>query len=267
VFMDDERLEILLHSRDPVLLSQTIMDLCRGKVHAAVPALVKLLAFSNAAVRANAAYALGELGRHDIETVAPALVYSLADPDSLVRSEAVEALGLLGYTPAIDCFMTLLQNDEDSLVRASTAEVLGDLGQARAVKALLQALHDPDDSVRAFAANSIGLLGTPELLPLLQTQLDSEEIPRVKAELLGARYRLGKPEGLQRLLNLLTNADESLATVILNILEDVEGRKTPSALSSDTARISEALTVLCERVPVVRLRAQRIIERLNNRIA
>ena len=237
------------------------MDVCQAKVHAAIPPLVKLLAAPDAAVRANAAYALGQLGSHDVQIVAPALVRLLADPDSLVRSEAVDALGFLRYTPAIDRLVKVLEDDEDPLVRASAAEVLGEFGEERALTPMLQALHDPDDSVRAFAAGSIGLLGTPELLPLLQAQLESEETPRVKAELLIAGYRLGKEEDLQQLLDLLTNADEGLATAILNILEDLASRKTPSTLSSDSARINEALLALGQRLPRLRSRAQQIIER------
>jgi len=257
--MDHQALETLLCSRDPVQLSQTITDLCRAKVHAAVPALLKLLAFPDPAVRANAAYALGELGTHDVQTVAPALLSLLADPDSLVRSEAVDALGSLRYTPAVDPLIGMLQRDEDPVARASAAEVLGELGQPRALPVVSQALHDPDESVRAFAANSIGLLGTPELLPFLQTQLDSEEIPRVKAELLIARYRLGEEAGFQRLFDLLGNADESLATAILNSLEDLATRQTPSTISSHGAQMREALVALGQRLPMLRSHARRII--------
>ena len=259
--MHNRELDILLRSHDPVLLSQTIMDVCEAKVRAAIPPLVKLLAAPDAAVRANAAYALGQLGSQDLQIVAPVLVRLLADPDSLVRSEAVDALGFLRYIPAIDPLVKVLEDDEDPLVRASAAEVLGEFGEERALTPMLQALHDADDSVRAFAAASIGLLGTPDLLPLLQAQLESEETPRVKAELLSTGYRLGKEEDLQQLLDLLTNADENLATVILNILEDLASRKTPSTVSSDRARINEALLALGQRIPMLGSRAQQIIDR------
>ncbi len=44
---------------------------------------------------------------------------------------------------------------------------------------------------------------------------------RVQAELLGAMYRLGAVDALSQLLNLLDNADEDLATCILNLLTDL----------------------------------------------
>jgi HEAT repeat protein len=260
--MDNQGVDTLLRSRDPVLLSQTIMDLCRAEVHAAVPALVKVTASPHPAVRANAAYALGKLGSRDIQTVAPALIRLLADPDPLVRSEAVEALGLLQHAPAIDALITMLQNDADPLVRASAAEILGDFGQPRALTVMIQALQDPDVSVRAYVANSIGLLGAPDLLPILQARLEAEETPRVKAELLVARYRLGKQQDLQQLFDLLADGDESLAIAILNILDDLARRKTPPTISSDSARINEALIALGERLPALRPRALQIIERL-----
>ena len=171
-------------------------------------------------------------------------------------------LGLLRYTPAIDLLIRMLHDDEDPLVRASVAEVLGEFGEARALAAMFQALHDPDESVRAFAAISIGLLGTSELLPVLQAQLESEDTLRIKAELLTAGYRLGEKEHLQQLLDLLNNADESLATTILNMLEDLASRTTPLTILSDGPRINEALVALAQRLPILRSHAQQIIERL-----
>ncbi len=263
--MDNQKIETLLEycrSGDPVLQSETIMDLCREKVHAAVPTLLNLLASPDPAVRANAAYALGHLGSQDIQTVAAALVHLLADPDALVRSDAVDALGLLRYTAAIDPLIGMLHDDEDPVVRASVAEILGDFGEARALAALLQALNDPDESVRAFAACSIGLLGTPELLPKLQAQLKSEDNLKVRAELLTAGYRLGEKEHLQQLLDLLNNADESLATAILNMLEDLASRTVPWAILSDSTRINAALLAVGQRLPILRSHTQQIIERL-----
>ena len=60
-------------------------------VHAR-PALLELVGFPDAGVRANVACALGDLGDGD---AGAALVTMLGDTDSLVRANAAEALGLL----------------------------------------------------------------------------------------------------------------------------------------------------------------------------
>ncbi|MTJ53645.1 HEAT repeat domain-containing protein, partial [Anabaena sp. UHCC 0253] len=130
-------------------------------------------------------------------------------------------------------------------------ETLGDLGQEEAITAIFAALVDPDESVRAYAANSIGLLGTPTLLPKLAAHIKSESSLRVKAELLGARYRLGAKEDIHLFLDLLDNADEDMATTLLNILADLIDRKQPLYLSESSFSISEVLTKLSDIFPML----------------
>src|SRR5262249_15404332 len=148
----------------------------------------------------------------------------LMDADDLVRAEAVDVLGELGYAPALDAVRELLRTDRSALVRAAAAETIGDLGEPSALAEVVGALDDEDAAVRGYAANAIGLIGGPELLPLLDLRLGVEQVPSVRAELHGGRYRLGAPGALVELLALLDAMDVDLGYNVLNVWDDLIGR-------------------------------------------
>jgi HEAT repeat protein len=263
--MEQPDLDSLLaqcRSSDPALQVTAIHALLDRRAYSAVSTIADLLASSNAAVRSTAAQALGHLGRLEPEIAGPALLQVLADWEDIVRSAAVDALGVLGYRPALGLIRSLLRTDLEPLVRASAAETLGDLGDPQALADLELALHDVDEAVRAYAAGSIGLLGTPQWLPRLQAAIEAESSPSVKAELLGAKYRLGAGDDLEQLLNVLETAEETPATVILNLLTDMTERRRPPSLAADAPRLRVALTALAQRLPILRLQAEQLIAHL-----
>jgi len=228
--MERANINALLDKRDsddPTLQVASLMDMVDTKAYAAAPKILRLLKSPAADIRSSAAYALGYLGRQDLKSVGAALMDSLDDPEEIVRSEVVEALGELSYIQAVASIEYLLRNDASPLVRASAAEALGALGVSEALSTLELALLDvdEDDSVRAFAANSIGLLATEQLLPKIAEYARSEHSLSVKAELLAAMYCQGEIGAINQLLSLLDNADESLAINILNILTDLTERQ------------------------------------------
>ena len=249
-------------SKDPLRQVEAIQHLLQLNAQASVPTLVETLKSSDAVVRCTAAGALGHLGVNDSERAGAALLSLLKDPEVIVRSEAVDALGILSYTPAVGAVKALLLNDLEPLVRASAAETLGDLGDTSALAELELALRDADDAVRGYAANSIGLLGAPPMLPKLQNYVEAEQSPEVKAELYGARYRLGAAEDLDPLLKLLEAANEKLSANILNILNDLIDRYVPPTLGADAARIQATVTTLAQRIPLLSADAEQILTRL-----
>src|ERR1700724_607550 len=190
---------------------EAIERLLELHAYASVSALIEMLTSPDPVVRCSTAHPLGYLGAADIRTAGEGLMSLLGEPVVFVRSEAVDALGILGYTPAVEQVRYLLLNDPMPLVRASAAETLGDLRDAGALAGLELALGDTDDAVRGYAANSMGILGEPQLLPKLRGFAESERSPAVKAELHGACYRLGAAEDLDALLNLVDAADKGLA--------------------------------------------------------
>jgi HEAT repeat protein len=262
--MDNLTTETLLDycdSDDCALQTQALIQLVDAEVYEAVPNILRLLKSADELIRADAAAALGYLGSEEVETVGPALMDLLKDPEKLVRSETVEALGELDYTPAVVPIEYILRNDPSALVRASAAETLGYLEEPSAIETLELSLLDPneDEAVRCYAANSIGLLGTPQLLPKLENYLNSELPLSVKAELLGARYWLGAKEDIAKLVDLLDKADEDFAQHILTILTDLTEREPAPNIAKDVPDLDKILSAIAQRFPLMRHQAKEIL--------
>ena len=248
-------------SHEPTKQAGAILDLVDAEIYEAVPKIVRLLKSPDAAIRFTAAEALGYLGREEVETVGPALMNLLDDEEELVRSEAVEALGDIDYTPAVESIEYLLRKDPSALVRASAAETLGYLEEASAIETLELSLLDTneDEAVRCYAANSLGLLGTPQLLPKLENYLNSEFPLSVKAELMGARYWLGAKEDIAKLVDLLDKADEDFAQHILTILTDLTEREPTPNIAKDAPDLDKVLNAIAQRFPLMRHQAEQIL--------
>jgi HEAT repeat protein len=137
----------------PVSLSRPI-DLC-------VVTLQSALVDSSAAVRTQAALALGRIGT-PAAALAPQLIHLLHDADETVRCQAAEALGQIGGDEALTVagLVELLQ-DASTPVKAAAARALGALHHAAApaVPALVPLLQDREEAVRTAAAEAIARVG------------------------------------------------------------------------------------------------------------
>ncbi len=218
------------------------------------------LASPDAAVRADAVRALGARGQ--AANSGDAIMRLLADDDELVRAEAADALGMLGHVPAASALRVQLRTDRSALVRAAAAESLGDLGQPDAVAELTSALDDEDDAVRAYAANALGLVGGPDLVPVLDLRVAIEPAATVRAELHGARYRLGAPGALTALLAFLDTVDGEVMVNVLNVWDDLTERHRPATLRTDAQQIDAALARVADRLPDLRAHADRLAAQL-----
>lgn len=260
------------HSNDPSRQTPAIMELKDMELEdMEIPevcaTLIELLASPENNVRELAIEALGWLGDKEIETVGPALMKMLTDLEELVRAEAIDALSLLSYKKAKDAVTFLLCNDPDWVVRASAAEALShiaDVGDAKILEALQLALEDSFKPVRSYAAFSIGILGTPEIIPLLQKYLESEDSLDTKAEILAAQYILGERNALFTLLKLVEKADQHLGGVILNIFGDLAYRKIPPTLTSDSLIICNSLAKIGQDFFIERYHTEQVIAKLEN---
>ncbi len=121
---------------------------------AAVPALAEALQKDGErSVRLRAAWALGEI-EHD--SAVTALVATLKDPDLALKKQAVWALGEIESRLAVDGLVALL-TDADVTVRKQAAWALGEIEDAAAVSGLTAALgQDSEVSVRREAAWALG---------------------------------------------------------------------------------------------------------------
>lgn len=117
-----------------------------GERDGAVPRLIALLTDPDGWVRMASARALGELRN---PSAAPALVANLVDSDVHVRELAIWALSELKDKSAVRALCHVLLSDLAADVRRGAAEALGEIRDAEALPFLKQALNDP--AVRAKA--------------------------------------------------------------------------------------------------------------------
>ena len=129
-----------------------LTNMAPGERASVVPQLVTLLGDSDDWVRMAAARALGEV--HDSRALAK-LVATLADDNWRVRELAVWALSEMKDARAVNALCSVLLSDARVEVRRGAAEALGEIASAQAIPTLKQALNDPDASVSAKAAWAI----------------------------------------------------------------------------------------------------------------
>jgi beta-lactamase regulating signal transducer with metallopeptidase domain len=146
--------------------------------------LANQLSSSNATVRRNAAWAIGELtgmipGAR--ASAVPPLITLLTDADPWVRMAAARALGELHDQRATTGMVAAL-SDSDWRVRELSAWALSEMKDRSAVNALCHVLlSDPQVEVRRQAAEALGEIRSAEALASLKQAVNDAE-PRVRAK-------------------------------------------------------------------------------------
>jgi HEAT repeat protein len=159
-------------------------------------ASIARLRHGRALVRAEAAFALGDMGSK--QAIVP-LLAALDDPDRDVRSAAVRSLGRLGAVDAVEPLLDALA--AKSVPRGIVGSSLLQVGPA-AVPRLLELVGHPDPDERAGVVQLVGLLGDPaDARPLLERLVDTAAEVRAQGAL--ALGRLGAEEAAQSLRELL----------------------------------------------------------------
>ena len=129
-----------------------LTNMLPGERAGAVPRLITLLADNDEWVRMAAARALGELNdRRSLH----GLIAGLSDDKWRVRQVAAWALSEMKDARAVDALCNVLLSDVRPEVRRGAAEALGEISSANALPALKQAVNDTDATVSAKAAWAI----------------------------------------------------------------------------------------------------------------
>ncbi len=129
-----------------------LTNMLPGERSTAVPQLITLLSDGDEWVRMAAARALGEL--HDSRALTQ-LVATLADDNWRVRELAVWALSEMKDARAVMALCAVLVSDTRVEVRRGAAEALGEIRSSEALPALRQALNDRGTGVSTKAAWAI----------------------------------------------------------------------------------------------------------------
>lgn len=147
-----------------------------------VEPLVNALGDTNASVRRNAAWAIGEVtgGRAgERESAVLPLRSALQDGDEWVRMAAARALGELQDGRAVESLLATL-SDSSSRVRELAAWSLGEMKERRAVQSLSAMLgRDEHAGARRMAAWALGEIQDPKAIEPLTAALNDPE-PRVR---------------------------------------------------------------------------------------
>jgi HEAT repeat protein len=190
-------LRAALGDRSAAVRTQAALALGRmGPAGAAVaPDLIALLKDEDETVRCQAAEALGQVGGAEEATV-PALVEMLQEPGAAVKASAARALGALkkAAAPALPALVPLLQDREEA-VRTAAAEAVARVGplNEEATEALVEGLASPDNIVRAHTAEALGTVGTAakDAAPALVEALEDGN-DRVRAKAVEALGKIGE---------------------------------------------------------------------------
>jgi len=169
----------------------------------------------NAEVRAAAAVALGEfvllgeLEKIPAEThhkVEEALLAASRDDDAFVRRRALEALGSSSREEVPPLIEAAFARKEPGWV-VSALFAMGRSGDARWKTHILPKLSHADESIRVEAMQAAGELGLGAARPVLLDQLEEEEDPIVRHEIIWALSQIGG-EGVRARLEELFETEQ-----------------------------------------------------------
>lgn len=179
---------------------------------AATSAVVAHLADPDPAVRHQFAHVLGKLG--DRSAIEP-LTTLLADGEPRVAAKAAQSLGALGGPDAAAALVSALAagTNTDALILA-----LGEVG-GDALPDLLDALDQPSNTLRARAAEALGLIGDDRASAQLVVALaDADD--GVRYEALVALGQLPGEIAAAGVRSQLDSADDRLAQIAARLVHD-----------------------------------------------
>jgi len=152
---------------------------------------------------------LGELGKIPAEThrkIEDTLLAASKDPVVIVRRRALEALGASSreeVPPLIEA--AYREKDTDWVVSALFA--MGRSGNTHWKDQVLPKLSNPDEAIRAEAMQAAGELGLRSARPVLLDQLEEEEDPLMRHEIIWALSQIGG-EGVRNRLEELFELEQ-----------------------------------------------------------
>ncbi len=122
----------------------------------------------------------------------------------LIREKAIAVLSRLNPPNIIDILVDQL-TDKESHVRRNAVETLGSMGSAEVLPALIMVLvKDKESKIRSQAAVALGKIGSSAAIPPLITGLNIDEDSEVRRSAAEALGLIGRPGALPTLIKSLT---------------------------------------------------------------
>jgi beta-lactamase regulating signal transducer with metallopeptidase domain len=213
---------------------------------AVIAALKRALEDSVAAVREDAAYALGHL---ESAAAVPVLIARLAhDPAPQVREMIAWALGQIESHAGTEPLASTALHDDAEDVRAMAVWALGQVSDPSAVPALEQVLHDRSAEVRGRAAWALGTIA-PSKAPsgLIAALSDPSSEVRIRAA--WALGQIGDSSAASRLAVAIRDSSSEVRKAAMWAVGQIGGDAAQAAL----------IEALNDKDPEVRARAVRAL--------
>jgi HEAT repeat protein/Zn-dependent protease with chaperone function len=193
-----------------------------------VSALLRALNDSVAAVREDAAYALGQL---EAQSAVPVLGARLLDDRSTgVREMIAWSLGQLESRSATAALSTALMRDSSVAVRAMAVWALGQLEDPAAVPALARAVTDDrSDEVRGRAAWALGATATQPAPPALIAALRDPKA-QIRLRAAWALGQIGDGDAAAGLSNAMNDTVPEVRRAVFWALGQMPGEAAQGAL-------------------------------------
>ncbi len=148
--------------------------------------------------------------------VVASLVRALSDSTAAVRKEAAEALGRLKAVAAVPGLIRGL-DDEDASVRQTLVQALARIEDDRAADGLIAALNDPSGQVRNYAAEAIGRLGIRRAAPALVTLMNDEH-PEIRRQAISQLWRLRDTSSVDAIARLVSDTSAAVRRTAVSAL-------------------------------------------------
>jgi MFS family permease len=153
------------------------------------------------------ARALRRIDRDEGQLVIREVIERLDDPAAAVRREAAQALGRIGSRDATEALLARI-SDPSSPIRIEAARALGQIGDERAVPALARFLAVGSPELRAACAEALGCMGGDAAREALATTLAVERDHSVVASLAEAVTKAAGAEEAEAPLEILEAVQE-----------------------------------------------------------
>ena len=217
-----DRLTPLLSDPDPRVRANVVEALAMAEDPALVEKVQPLLNDPSTRTRVNTVLTIAAIQGVSAAVESLPLIRELAHGDEKARSTATFALGRLPLDDSMDLLVELL-NDPELRIRCEAAQALGRIGTPRVIPPLIETLAGPPelrhDTRRSLAA-ILKKCGAPCIQEMAETALHSERV-EIRSELADVLGRLKEPQAIEPLVKLLKDPEWRVRWKVLKSFEKV----------------------------------------------